>query len=126
MTSVEVKVINEETSWTHLGSSASGYYNFLPAYFTSFLPYFLVTYADNNMVLFNADALLLAFATEEEEEGFPGSTIPPAVLPGTESHGGEKKCRWRKCYLGECVNAVTYVNPGTPCPSDQCLTDDDC
>ena len=49
VTSVQVMVSNQEDEWTSLGSSTSGHYTFTPAYFTEFVPYFLVTFENHAM-----------------------------------------------------------------------------
>ena len=125
---VEIKVVNQESTWTDLGSNSSGNYGFTPSYWTSFLPYLLVTYEDSVMRIFNASALIQAGADDEEARVYTGPGIDPAILPGMAPYSGTRTCYWNKCYEGECLPWRTTIPSNQSCApfQDECLNDDDC
>jgi hypothetical protein len=127
--SVQVMVENQEDEWTCLGSSVSGYYDFTPAYFTSFVPYFLVFFEDHTIGLFYADNYLLSWANEEQYNEFEGESISPAVMPGDPYYNNPTHtCSVLMCTHGECLLHYIEVLNGHPCSEfpDNCQTDDDC
>jgi len=129
VTSVQVMVSNQEDEWTSLGSSTSGHYTFTPAYFTEFVPYFLVTFENHAMTLFYADDYLLSWATQQQYNNFSGDTIAPAIRPGDPYYQNTTHtCPKRMCHNGECHLYYLEVLADQPCslfPSN-CDTDDDC